>query len=85
MSIDLRQPLYAVEHLKNVLILMADGVRPAADLFLPDSPFPAVLEFLLYRKHDCTAKTQLDYKPDSRSQAVNRATKEGHKQIGVAG
>jgi putative CocE/NonD family hydrolase len=57
MSPDLRQPIYSVRHLKNVLIPMADGVRLSADLFMPDGPgpFPGVFEFLPYRKDDRTA------------------------------
>src|SRR5258707_13247651 len=57
MSTDLRQPIYSVRHLRNILIPMADGVRLSADLFMPDGqgPFPGVFEFLPYRKDDRTA------------------------------
>jgi predicted acyl esterase len=58
MPTDLTQPVYSVRHIKNVLIPMSDGVRLAADLFMPagPGPFPAVLEYLPYRKDDNTAK-----------------------------
>lgn len=57
MPTDLLQPSYSVRHIKNVLIPMSDGVRLAADLFMPEAPgpFPAVLEYLPYRKDDRTA------------------------------
>ena len=57
MPTDLTQPSHTVKHVKNVMIPMADGVRLAADLFLPEGPgpFPAVFEFLPYRKDDRTA------------------------------
>jgi predicted acyl esterase len=34
---------------------MTDGVRIAADLYLPDRPSPAILEALPYRKDDITS------------------------------
>ncbi len=42
--------------IKNARIRMPDGVRLAADLFMPDGdgPFPAILEYLPYRKDDNT-------------------------------
>lgn len=53
----LLQPTHTVRHIKNVLIRMTDGVRIAADLFMPEGsgPFPAVFEFLPYRKDERTA------------------------------
>jgi uncharacterized protein len=57
---DLLPPVYPVRHIKNVLIPMSDGVHIAVDLFMPEGgdrsgPFPAVFEFLPYRKDDRTA------------------------------
>jgi uncharacterized protein len=48
---------YNVRWVKNVMIPMRDGKRLAADLFLPDAEgkFPAVLEYIPYRKDDRTA------------------------------
>jgi hypothetical protein len=50
------QPIYRTRVERNVRIPMRDGVRLAADLFRPDAdgPFPAVLEYLPYRKDDMT-------------------------------
>ncbi|MBP7691830.1 MAG: CocE/NonD family hydrolase [Anaerolineales bacterium] len=57
MSVDLTQPRWAVRHLKNVRIPLPDGITLAADLFMPEGPgpFPAVFEYLPYRKDDRTA------------------------------
>ncbi len=57
MASDLLQPTYSVRTIKNVLIPMSDGVRLAADLMMPEAPgpFPAILEYLPYRKGDGTA------------------------------
>ncbi|MGH2521722.1 MAG: CocE/NonD family hydrolase [Anaerolineales bacterium] len=54
MFTNLLHPTHTVRHIKNVLIPMSDGVRIAADLFMPegDGRFPAVFEFLPYRKDD---------------------------------
>ncbi|MGH8245193.1 MAG: CocE/NonD family hydrolase, partial [Gammaproteobacteria bacterium] len=54
MPTNLLLPTHTVRHIKNVLIPMSDGVRIAADLFMPegDGRFPAVFEFLPYRKDD---------------------------------
>ncbi|MGH7335152.1 MAG: CocE/NonD family hydrolase, partial [Candidatus Rokuibacteriota bacterium] len=42
--------------IQNARIRMRDGVRLAADLFMPDGagPFPVILEYLPYRKDDNT-------------------------------
>lgn len=42
--------------LRNVLISMDDGVNLAADVYAPDSDgkFPAILEYIPYRKDDYT-------------------------------
>ncbi|MFW5791372.1 MAG: CocE/NonD family hydrolase [Desulfohalobiaceae bacterium] len=49
---------HSVEVLENVWIPMPDGVRLAARVWLPegaeDSPVPAILEYLPYRKRDGT-------------------------------
>jgi putative CocE/NonD family hydrolase len=52
------EPQFKVRALKNIMIPMRDGIRLAADIFLPDDQngkFPAVLEALPYRKDDYTA------------------------------
>jgi putative CocE/NonD family hydrolase len=51
------KPRYNVNIIKNVMIPMRDGVRLAADLFMPngDGKFPAVLEYIPYRKDDLTS------------------------------
>ena len=53
----LRPARYGVQHIKHLRIPMADGVHLSADLFMPqgEGPFPAVLEYLPYRKDDHTA------------------------------
>lgn len=56
----LSSPIYGVRHVRNVHIPMRDGAWLAADLFLPDGPgadgpFPAILEYLPYRKDDLSA------------------------------
>jgi putative CocE/NonD family hydrolase len=47
---------YPVRVIQNVEIPMSDGVRLGAMLYLPDTandgPFPAVVEYLPYRKDD---------------------------------
>ena len=47
---------YPVRVIQNVEIPMSDGVRLGATLYLPDTandgPFPAVVEYLPYRKDD---------------------------------
>lgn len=53
-------PAYGVR-IEHVWIPMKDGVRLAANLFLPDGAkpegrFPALLEYLPYRKDDWTAE-----------------------------
>ncbi|HMN28324.1 MAG TPA: CocE/NonD family hydrolase, partial [Caldilineaceae bacterium] len=53
-------PAPGVKQLKNVMIPMRDGVRLAADLYLPDSEaggpgagrFPLVMEYVPYRKDE---------------------------------
>ncbi|MBI3454161.1 MAG: CocE/NonD family hydrolase [Candidatus Rokubacteria bacterium] len=47
---------YATRVEKNVRIPMRDGVRLAADLFVPDAEgqFPALVEYIPYRKDDMT-------------------------------
>jgi len=57
MTTDLLRPTYAVRTIKNVMIPMSDGTRLAADLLVPDGPgpFPAILEYLPYRKDDMPA------------------------------
>ncbi|HUO25193.1 MAG TPA: CocE/NonD family hydrolase [Candidatus Aquilonibacter sp.] len=52
-------PIYGVR-MENSWIPMKDGVRLAATLYMPDGAkpgdrFPALLEYLPYRKDDCTA------------------------------
>ena len=52
-------PAYGV-HMENVWIPMKDGVRLAATLYMPDGAkpgekFPALLDYLPYRKDDSTA------------------------------
>jgi putative CocE/NonD family hydrolase len=61
---DLLQPSHSVRLMKNVLIPLSDGTRLAADLFMPEpghggenGPYPAVLEYLPYRKDDFMAGT----------------------------
>jgi len=54
-------PQYAM-HVEKIWIPMADGVRLAATLYLPESHrrgerFPALLEYLPYRKDDGTARS----------------------------
>jgi putative CocE/NonD family hydrolase len=50
---------HGVWHLENVWIPMSDGVRLAARIWLPEgaeeSPVPAILEYIPYRKRDATA------------------------------
>ena len=41
---------------------MSDGVRLAADLYLPDEPAPAILEALPYRKDDITSSYIPEYR-----------------------
>ena len=47
----------------HTFIMMADGVRLAATLYLPDGegPWPAILEALPYRKDDLTASYRTEY------------------------
>jgi uncharacterized protein len=47
----------------HTFITMADGVRLAATLYLPDGegPWPAILEALPYRKDDLTASYRAEY------------------------
>ena len=51
------EPIYRVRIEKNVRIPMRDGIRLAADLFRPDADgrFPALVEYIPYRKDDMTA------------------------------
>jgi len=53
---DIRLP---VKHLRNVRIPMPDGVSLSADLFLPEAAgrFPAVLNYIPYRKEDAASYT----------------------------
>ena len=48
----------AILDIPNVVILLADGTRLAARLWLPEGaeedPVPAILEYLPYRKRDGT-------------------------------
>jgi predicted acyl esterase len=48
---------------RHVWLPMADGVRLAASLFLPDGggPWPVLLEALPYRKDDVTAGYRAEY------------------------
>lgn len=50
---------YAVKEVKNMRIPMPDGTFLSADLYLPDAPglFPAVLNYIPYRKQDASAYT----------------------------
>lgn len=49
---------YPVRHIENVFIPLNDGQRLAAKLWLPetpdDTPFPAIMEYIPYRKRDVT-------------------------------
>jgi uncharacterized protein len=47
---------------RRVFIEMTDGVRLAADLYLPDRPSPAILEALPYRKDDITSSYMPEYR-----------------------
>jgi putative CocE/NonD family hydrolase len=51
---------FDVQVTENVWIPLADGTRLAARLWLPEGadarPVPAILEYLPYRKDDCTAR-----------------------------
>jgi putative CocE/NonD family hydrolase len=54
------QAQYGVRHVKDVAVPTRDGTLLSADLFFPDGPgaegpFPAILEYLPYRKDDSTA------------------------------
>ena len=50
---------YPVKLIENTWITLADGVRLAARIWLPEdaeqNPVPAILEYLPYRKNDGTA------------------------------
>ena len=48
---------------RHVPIEMADGIRLAATLYMPegDGPWPAVLEALPYRKDDITGRSRREY------------------------
>jgi hypothetical protein len=55
-----------VKRVKNVMIPMRDGVRLAADLYLPDqpdrdAPFPVVVEYIPYRKDEIDFSTRGHY------------------------
>ncbi len=52
-------PRYNVRHIKNIRIPMSDGVTLSSDLFLPDAPgkYPAVLNYIPYRKEDASVHT----------------------------
>jgi uncharacterized protein len=57
-----------VRVMKNVLVPMRDGVRLAADLYLPDpdpgEPLPVVMEYIPYRKDEVVPGTRFyDYFP----------------------
>ncbi len=49
-------PLVSVKEIEHCWIAMSDGVRLSARLWLPESskntPMPAILEYIPYRKHD---------------------------------
>jgi hypothetical protein len=47
---------------KRAFIEMSDGIRLAADLYLPDRPAPAILEALPYRKDDITSSYIPEYR-----------------------
>jgi hypothetical protein len=53
------ESLHTVKHIKNVRIPMSDGIFLSADLYLPDASglFPAVLNYIPYRKQDASAYT----------------------------
>lgn len=53
----LLQPQYPIKQLRNVRIPLADGVCVSANLFLPDTAgrFPAILQYIPYRKDDISA------------------------------
>ncbi len=57
MPIDLLHPRYPIKQLVNVRIPLSDGVCVSANLFLPDAPgrFPAILQYIPYRKDDISA------------------------------
>ena len=49
---------------QHVSIEMADGVRLAATLYMPEGegPWPAVIEALPYRKDDITGRSRSEYR-----------------------
>lgn len=56
------EPRFDVQHFRHVEVPTRDGVRLSASLFMPvdgegrsDGPYPAILEYLPYRKDDHTA------------------------------
>lgn len=53
-------PSRVIREIENTWIPLADGTRLAARIWLPedaeDHPVPAILEYLPYRKDDCTAQ-----------------------------
>jgi predicted acyl esterase len=53
------EPKYATKLIKNVRIPLPDGISLSAELHLPDAPgrFPAVLNYIPYRKEDVSAYT----------------------------
>jgi uncharacterized protein len=53
------EPQYPIKRIKNVRIPLPDGISLSAELYLPDAPgkFPAVLNYIPYRKEDASAYT----------------------------
>ncbi|MEO9175092.1 MAG: CocE/NonD family hydrolase [Gaiellales bacterium] len=60
-------PLRRVRRIDHVWIPLADGVRLAARLWLPEDaeadPVPAILEYIPYRKNDATAPRDAELHP----------------------
>ena len=60
MTVAIQTPLVAVREIENAWIVLDDGCRLAARIWLPeeagDNPVPALLEYLPYRKSDGTAE-----------------------------
>jgi uncharacterized protein len=60
-------PARQMREIENTWIRLADGTRLAARVWMPasalDSPVPAVLEYLPYRKSDGTALADLSRHP----------------------
>ena len=71
----------------DVWITMADGVRLAATLYLPDGdgPSPALLEALPYRKDDLTASYRRLVRPVAPTRAVSRCCRLDLRGTGSSG